>query len=294
MRHLIILAAAMTLTINLFAQETSTVKGKITDREGNRVGYVSIGIKGQGIGTVSDSSGNFILRVPAGGSHGEMIFSHISYNEKRFCPSEYLTWGDSATVILDRNEIREAVVSNGKMKSAKLVGKGMRIAGGVMSFSPSSIGKELGSIVTVRNRFIVKEISVTATDNSIPGSRFGINIYRTDKDGSFFESVMNTPTYFTVPETEVSKDIRISLDEEAFLEPGIYFIAFTMVDCDTALRKEWEGYEDWSNEKKIDYNARYSCHFPLYLKSSYIREKDLTFDTYPVNLGISISGTEIR
>lgn len=293
MRHLIVLAAAMTLTINLFAQETSTIKGKITDREGNRVGYVSIGIIGQGIGTVSDSSGNFILRVPAGGSQGEMIFSHISYNEKRFSPSEYLAWGDSATVILDRNEIREAVVTNGQTREKELVRKGMRVASAVMSFRPSSIGQEIGSIVKVRKTFIVKEISLTVNSNKIAGSRFGINIYRTDKEGSYFESVMSTPTYFTIPETEVSKDIRVSLSEETFLEPGIYFVCFAMLDCDARLREEWEGYDDWSNEKRFEYNTKYSCLFPLYLKSSYIRGKDLIFQKYPVNLGLSVYGLEL-
>ena len=61
-----------------------------------------------------------------------------------------------ASTILDAQDIRiiggelaPAIVVDGNVKIKKLVGSGSRIAGGIGIISAESIGKEIGSVITV-------------------------------------------------------------------------------------------------------------------------------------------------
>ena len=58
-------------------------------------------------------------------------------------------------------ELVPAMVVDGNVKVTKLVGCGARVAGGVGVISSESIGKEIGSIITVKKDFEVISIDLT-------------------------------------------------------------------------------------------------------------------------------------
>ena len=58
-------------------------------------------------------------------------------------------------------ELDAAVVTDAKRKDKNLDSKGMRLPGGVMMLTPESVGKEIGSLVEVKQLFLVKTISFT-------------------------------------------------------------------------------------------------------------------------------------
>lgn len=58
------------------------IKGKITDAEtNNEIPFVSIGISGQNVGTVTNGNGEFQLKISEELSESEIIISHIGYRK---------------------------------------------------------------------------------------------------------------------------------------------------------------------------------------------------------------------
>ena len=69
-------------------------------------------------------------------------------------------------------ELDAAVVTDAKRKDKNLDGKGMRLPGGVMMLTPESVGKEIGSLVEVKQPFLVKTISFTVDENRMEGCMY--------------------------------------------------------------------------------------------------------------------------
>ena len=67
-------------------------------------------------------------------------------------------------------ELDAAVVTDSKRKDKNLDGKGMRLPGGAMMIS-ESVGKEIGSIVEVKDLFLVKSICFTVDENRMEGCK---------------------------------------------------------------------------------------------------------------------------
>ena len=68
-------------------------------------------------------------------------------------------------------ELDAAVVTDSKREDKNLDGKGMRLPGGAMMMIPESVGKEIGSIVEVKDPFLVKSICFTVDENRMEGCK---------------------------------------------------------------------------------------------------------------------------
>ena len=68
-------------------------------------------------------------------------------------------------------ELDAAVVTDSKREDKNLDGKGMRLPGGAMMVIPESVGKEIGSIVEVKDPFLVKSICFTVDENRMEGCK---------------------------------------------------------------------------------------------------------------------------
>ena len=80
-------------------------------------------------------------------------------------------------------ELDAAVVTDAKRRDKNLDGKGMRFPGGAMMMIPESVGKEIGSIVEVKNPFLVKRQRCPDVRNELhyaekPGNRYALVFYR--------------------------------------------------------------------------------------------------------------------
>jgi len=88
MKYLYAMMAGVILTLFcsnlLMAQDTLKLAGSVYDSATHQpVQYVNIGISRQGIGTVSNDSGAFVLRIPAKKSGESLTFSCIGYQTKK-------------------------------------------------------------------------------------------------------------------------------------------------------------------------------------------------------------------
>ena len=280
--------AALLLPMMLFAQGNVKVKGRIINQQGEAVEYVQVGVPKRQIGTISTVDGRFEIDIPC----DTLEFFHVSYQ-----PAAYPVTGpaEDVVIVFHEQELPPAVFIGGDTKEKYLLRPGMTVLKnmGVVSTDLRSghpSGRELGSVAHAKKPFLVNDILLTVLNNHIPGCVASINVYRIEGKRESFVNVLHRPIYFDVPVSDEPQDFDIRLEETLLLEPGKYFIAFQVVGCDD------EALQDFLSKPKEERTLEeMTMDFPIFLKSSYIREVALGGMEYvPVNIGVAVKGLEYQ
>ena len=237
----------------IYAQERFPVRGRIVDEKGEAVEYVHVGIPRLGIGTVSTVDGLFEIEVPA----DTLEFHHVSYQTGYYPVSAA---DNELVIVLKESELPPAVFIGGDTKEKYLLRPGTRFVGAQGGFNARDgidKGKEVGSIEGEPKEFI---------------------------------NILHRPIYVDVAFSDGRQDFDIQPEESILLEPGSYFISFSLVDCDMdAVRRFQETSESERNPTDME------LYTNIYFKSSYYRESSLAGLEYiPVNIGISVKGLEYQ
>ena len=280
--------AALLLPMMLFAQGNVKVRGRIINQQGEAVEYVQVGVPKRQIGTISTVDGRFEIDIPC----DTLEFFHVSYQ-----PAAYPVTGpaEDVVIVLHEQELPPAVFIGGDTKEKYLLRPGMTVLKnmGVVSTDLRSghpSGRELGSVAHAKKPFLVNDILLTVLNNHIPGCVASINVYRIEGKRESFVNVLHRPIYFDVPVSGEPQDFDIRPEETLLLEPGKYFIAFQVVGCDD------EALQDFLSKPKEERTLEeMTMDFPIFLKSSYIREVALGGMEYvPVNIGVAVKGLEYQ
>ena len=183
----------------------------------------------------------------------------------------------------ETKELDELVIIAGKKKHKKLLGTGVKISGGVTSFTPDKRGYEVGSIIRTRHTFEIEEIKFKVLSNSIKGAILGIEIYSIKNS---FRKILPAPL---LQKLEIGEKQNISIVPEGrtIIEPGEYFVAIRFVDC--------EDNSQYSPENRQNYKERENILFPLYIKKSYIRNGSSNeLEKCNENIGLKVKGIEYK
>ena len=76
-----ILALIVFLLPLLTNAQDKTISGKVTDETGAGIPDVSVAVKGSNTTTKTNTTGNFVINIPAGFTNGELVFTHVNYAE---------------------------------------------------------------------------------------------------------------------------------------------------------------------------------------------------------------------
>lgn len=173
-------------------------------------------------------------------------------------------------------ELDPAMVVDGDVKVRKLVGSGARVAGGVGVISSESIGKEIGSIISVKKDFEVISIDLTILKNSFENRKGDLKIY-TIQDNDNLDCILQIPIIQNIPITDDKSIYNIIPQEEIKLQPGRYYVSFSINEIDTDIDN------DNTSEKEMV--------FPLYMKRSYVRTSGSSnLKKIGFNIGIILRG----
>ena len=270
MRTTQFLLAFLLFPFAVFGQDNVSIKGRIVNEQGEPVEYVQVGLPKLQLGTISTADGLFEISVP----RDTLAFFHVAYQT-----GSYVVTGpaDDVVIVLSENELSPAVFIGGNTKEKYLLRAGTRIPGGAGDFyRPDGVSKgyELGSVAKTRKPFLVRHVLFSILSNHIPGCVAAVNIYRIEGEPEEFVNILHKPIYVHVPLSDGKQDFDVEPEESILLEPGRYFISFSLVDCDPS-----------------------AMHLlvPLYFKSSYQRFSPLGQLThFPVNIGIAVKGLEYQ
>lgn len=139
------------VTLESFAQNTITVKGKITDETGIGMPSATVKVKGTTTTAVSDNNGNYSIGVPD--KTAVLVFSFVNYK------TQEITVGEKTTILVKlesaSNELEQVVVVGyGTQKKTSLTAavstiKGDKVANlPVANLSNTFGGRAPGLIVT--------------------------------------------------------------------------------------------------------------------------------------------------
>ena len=181
-------------------------------------------------------------------------------------------------------ELDAAFVTDSKRKDKNLDGKGMRLPGGAMMMIPESVGKEIGSIVEVKDPFLVKSICFTVDENRMERCKASIRIYRITDDGNL-NNIVTMPIYQDIPKAKKKTTFSIVPQENLELEPGEYYISFALTENKWAASESWDAKERYVNQLED------SMFFPVYVKSSYSRSTaEQPLEKRKYNIGMTVRG----
>jgi hypothetical protein len=224
---------AMLIVIMTAASPVSAqtiVKGNIVNERGERVEYVSIGIEGDSIGTISDSIGNFIINIPVT-CKSNLVFTHVSH-EKTTIPYETYAKGQNLKVTLKEKEYELTEVVIGKDNLPKKIA-GRNIPGPTVSLRGK--GKldalEWGPVFKSKKDYVISDILLTVKGCSYQWCVLSFNIYEIQDDE--FVNILNKPIYQRIEKSEDKQRIDIRPDETIILKKKKkYYISVAIVDSD--------------------------------------------------------------
>ena len=214
------------------------IEGIVRNSAGQTVEYVSIGINGKNVGTVSGSDGRFCLTVPDSLDDRELSFSHIShgnlslpvYELKRRCTAE---GGLNLTLPDSPFEIRPVVVRKKQPRMRRLYSAGIPFPNGSVSHcipsnrrdstqNPRLAGEEFGVVLHTDRPTWIKEVSFTVLSNSFDTLIFRIGIYKIEADSSF-TPLIRKPFYIDIDKTNERTDYICDISEyDACAEGNLY------------------------------------------------------------------------
>ena len=187
-------------------------------------------------------------------------------------------------------ELDVAVVTDAKRRDKNLDGKGMRFPGGAMMMIPESVGKEIGSIVEVKNPFLVKSICFTVDENRMEGCKASIRIYRITEKGDL-ANIITMPISQDIPKAEKKTTFSIVPQESIELEPGEYYISFALTEISETIADKWANSKAWDAKDRYANLLEDSMFFPVYVKSSYSRENSYSpLTRWKYNIGMTVIG----
>lgn len=182
---------------------------------------------------------------------------------------------------------REEQVRQSKQKEKKLFGRGTRVPGTGMQYTPNQIGQEIGTALTIARPTEIREFSFDVLSCNIKDAVMGINIYRADTDTKFIGPILAN--------VEQGKKQTIGLRPVEFfvLEPGEYIVSIGLVDCDEETKALWANSHQWDEEQRREMAKQSSLQLPFYVKESYIRrDASDTFEKRNINVGLQVKGIE--
>ena len=175
--------------------------------------YVSIGVKGTDLGTVSNENGAFELSVGPENAHDTLVIAMIGY-KKQFHEIKALSRALHSNPELSLEaaavNLQEVEIASRQLKTKVLGNKATPSGVGMTPFRFSSLGNETGLLCKVKGKqTYLEEFSVDIFLNDYDTLFFRLNVYTLD-GGLPQENILSQPIYmeFTGKKGKASIDLR--------------------------------------------------------------------------------------
>lgn len=157
------------------------IQGRVVEKMSDApLAYVNIGIVGKGVGTVTNTKGEFSLKIPDGLATETMRVSMIGYKAKEFTVADFIEKVRSDyNIFLEptSTEIEEISIVDSKMKSY-LKGNKTKSQFFSLGFESDTLGNEFATKFRIRKRpTLLKDFRISINENTFDTLRFRLNIY---------------------------------------------------------------------------------------------------------------------
>ena len=209
------------LTINLLASSALKLKaqnivklqGLVVDTSSNPspIRYVSIGIIGKDVGTISNDSGLFDLNIPSQHFTDSIIFSRVGYLSKLINIKDLINQNNIRIVLVPKTTELNEVHVIAKGTKTKTRGNITKARGIVLAISSGSLGSEVGTVIHLPNEPVyIKDFNIHIVSNQPDSAKFRLNFY--SFNNQIGDIILKENIYFTVPNKLIG-DFKVNLSK---------------------------------------------------------------------------------
>lgn len=211
----------------------SSVQGRtvISATTGEPVIYAGVGVINRNLGTVTDTLGNFSLKIPPELAADSVRISAVGYAPKTFAVSDIALLPDTLELDDDIVMLNEVVVNPGRIKHLRAGRKGSSGFIYIDVEGYRAAGQGLATPLKVKRRAWLKEIGFTIITDGRPLShmKFRVNIYR--KEGDSYELQKINPVYFDYDKSQLRDgDFSFVFPNEIMLGEGDYYVELEFLE----------------------------------------------------------------
>ena len=281
-KNLIRVGIALLLFIaagTLSAQETYvTIKGVLKDaKSGDKITYATISVPNTSIGTVSNSEGEFTLKVSASLQAGFFEVSHLGYATKRFSISE--STGEGKTFYLDLQPIQLKEISVIPKDPREMVAMALR-----------NIKKNYSQVPNMMTGFYRESIKQRRDYVSI--SEAIVDIYKTPYLSMSYDQVK---VFKGRKSTNVKKADTLMVQLQGGPDVALLLDVVKNTDLSIALddldNYQFELGSMVSMDNKLNWVVKFSPNVtkeePLYYGTLYISQEDMAITRAEFNLDLN-------
>lgn len=203
----------------------------ISATRGEPVIYAGVGIINRNLGTVTDTLGNFSLKIPPELAGDSVRISAVGYASKTFAVSDIALLPDTIELDDDIVILNELVVKPGKIKHLRAGRKGGSGFIYIDVEGYKAAGQGLATPLKVKRRAWLKEIGFTIITDGSPLShmKFRVNIYR--KEGDSYELQKINPVYFDYDKSQLRDgEFSFVFPDEITLGAGDYYVELEFLE----------------------------------------------------------------
>lgn len=171
------LFTVLTILISLqHAIHAQVIVGKVVDEQtGEAIAYVNIGIVELGIGTVSDKTGHFRLKISEGKADS-VLFSAIGYESVEYAISD-LSEEAEVKLIPKSYELESFDVTERARGRDRTYGEKSWLLRGPINLAYNRAGDEIGAHIKIKRSTYLKSANFTIESISGDSMIFRVNIY---------------------------------------------------------------------------------------------------------------------
>ena len=202
----------------------------VSNETNQSISFANIGVVGKDIGTVSNDSGYFKIKLPAQFDNDTVRISCIGFKTQNYRVVDFKnTILKTHLIKLERlsYNLPEIAISNKKFKDLGYLSKG----GFAGNFGyENTLGYELGNLITLKETgCILKTANIHVLKSSYKHLFFRVNVYKMLDDSSFV-NILREPIYYSGNGTfSKEKTIKIDLSKYKIYVHSNFLVSIEMV-----------------------------------------------------------------
>jgi hypothetical protein len=191
------------------------------------IAYVNIGVIGGNIGTVTDSTGNFIIDLDKRYDNDSLRFSMIGFESKSFLISNFKKDSISVVYLSTKSySFPEIKVVYRKPRQVRL---GYPVVSNLLrsGFAANDLGSELGIKIKVRGTVKLKDINFNVAVCTFDSVTYRLNIYELVNETEY-RNILTKPIYITFTKEKIENAISFDLKNYSIMVEGDILVALEL------------------------------------------------------------------
>lgn len=195
------------------------------------IAYASVGVINRNLGTLTDTLGNFALKIPAGYAGDSIRIAALGYKPMTFAVKDIPRIPDTIPLHDNAITLGDVVVKPQRIKHKTA---GRRGAGGFIYIEvegDKAAGQGIAVPLNVRKRAWIKETGFTILTDGAPLShmKFRVNVYR--RENGAYTPANVRPVYFDYDKSQLRDgSFAYRFPDEIMLEEGDYYVEIEFLE----------------------------------------------------------------